>query len=68
MISDFRPASPELIQKIGEILVSGLGIIRNAGDLEKALHQLESLKGSNFREENRIYLAKAMLRFSLNIS
>ncbi len=65
MISDFRPASPELIQKIGEILVSGLGIIRNAGDLEKALHQLESLKGSNFREENRIYLAKAMLLSAL---
>ncbi|MBP3761456.1 MAG: FAD-binding protein [Ruminococcus sp.] len=63
-----KPASPVLIQKISEILLSGLGIVRNQTMLENALEKLYSLEKEreyNSRETNRFRLAEAMLKGAL---
>ena len=59
------PASPALIQDISQIVLSGLGIVRNAQDLTNALNALKKLESRNFREQNRLYLAEAMLLSAL---
>ncbi len=64
----FPPASPVLIQEISQILLSGLGIVRNQNDLQTALRELEMLsqkKVYSFYEQNRLLLAKAMLLSAL---
>ena len=61
-------ASPVLIQKISQILLSGLGIVRNQETLLKQLNALEVLANQrtySFYEQNRLLLAEAMLRSAL---
>ena len=61
-------ASPALIQRISGILLGGLGIVRNAETLQKALEELKSLaqeQTCNRRELDRLALAEAMLRSAL---
>lgn len=62
------PASPVLIRNISQILVSGLGIVRNQRSLQTALENLHSLseqKDYTFYEKNRLLLAEAMLLSAL---
>ena len=61
-------ASPVLIQELSEILLSGLGIVRNKSELEKSIDSLNALQNKreyNQKEQNRITLAKAMLLSAL---
>ncbi len=60
-----KPASPEWIREVSEILLSGLGIVRNAEQLVDAIERLAAVPASNLREENRLHLAEAMLRSAL---
>ena len=55
-------------QKMKEILLSGLGIIRNKESLEKALSDLEDLNNDthNQLEKDKALLGKAMLLSALN--
>ncbi len=65
---DIPPASPALIHEISQILLSGLGIVRNQDDLQNALNALEVLKNQreySFYEQNRLLLAEAMLLSAL---
>lgn len=62
------PASPALIEKISDILLSGLGIVRSAEMLENSLKNLGELRsGREYceREKCRFLLAEAMLRGAL---
>ena len=59
-------ASPKIIHQISEILLNGLGIVRNAETLTKALNALAELKPQNLPEQNRLKLAEAMLLSALN--
>ncbi len=64
----FIPASPVLIQEISQILLSGLGIVRNQKTLETALEKLKQLscqRTYHFYEQNRLLLAEAMLASAL---
>lgn len=61
-------ASPDLIAGISDILLMGLGIVRNEKEISRALQKLEDLSqqgGYNLRERNRLKLAEAMLRSAL---
>ena len=62
-----KEASSVLIEKISEILLGGLGIVRNENDLKNSLEKLSELekKPRNEREKNRIALAFAMLLSAL---
>ena len=55
------PASPGFIRRVSDILLSGLGIVRNEQALDAALGALAGLHPENAREENRLDLAQAML-------
>ena len=55
------PASPGFIRLVSDILLSGLGIVRNEQALDAALGALAGLHPENAREENRLALAQAML-------
>ena len=55
------PASPGFIRPVSDILLSGLGIVRNEQALDAALGALARLHPENAREENRLALAQAML-------
>ncbi|MBQ4466120.1 MAG: FAD-binding protein [Oscillospiraceae bacterium] len=62
------PASPVLIRRISEILLSGLGIVRSEQDLLQALGKLHALAAEKAylpRETARFQLAEAMLRSAL---
>ena len=57
-------ASPALIKEISEILLKGLGIVRNEKTLKKSLDLLNTFENKseyNQKEKNRLTLAKAML-------
>jgi succinate dehydrogenase / fumarate reductase flavoprotein subunit len=61
-------ASPILIESISQILLEGLGIVRNAEQLTQSLKKLKSLsqeRSYNLREQNRLKLAEAMLLSAL---
>ena len=61
-------ASPVLIGELSEILLGGLGIVRNEHELTKSLDLLNILENKreyNQKEQNRIMLAKAMLLSAL---
>ncbi len=65
---DITSASPALIQEISQILLSGLGIVRNQETLQNALVQLKKLsqqRNYHFYEQNRLLLAEAMLLSAL---
>lgn len=71
-IDEYEPfaqeASPELVERISDILLSGLGIVRSEEMLTKALSKLSALEKEreyNQRELNRFRLAQAMLRGAL---
>ena len=59
-------ASSKIIYQISEILLNGLGIVRNAETLTKALNTLAELNPQNLSEQNRLKLAEAMLLSALN--
>jgi succinate dehydrogenase / fumarate reductase flavoprotein subunit len=59
------PVSPMFIRLVSEILLSGLGIVRNEEQLAEAIMRLEAVKASSPREENHLHLAEAMLRSAL---
>ena len=56
-----EPASPAFIGEVRDILLSGLGIVRNEEQLTDALERLRSVHAQNQRERDRLYLAEAML-------
>ncbi|MBR4320697.1 MAG: FAD-binding protein, partial [Oscillospiraceae bacterium] len=58
-------ASSGIIYQISEILLTGLGIVRNAETLTNALNSLSELKPQNLSEQNRLKLAEAMLLSAL---
>ena len=70
-------ADPALILQLREILLAGMGIVREEEGMQKALDQVLALKeeaekdlqgqetGRNLRDKNRIHLAEAMLRSAL---
>lgn len=60
-----EPASPAWIAQVSQILLGGLGIVRNEAQLTAALDALRALHPQNPREENRLHLAEAMLRSAL---
>lgn len=72
-----READPALILQLREILLAGMGIVREEEGMQKALDQVLALKeeaekdlqgqetGGNLRDKNRIHLAEAMLRSAL---
>ena len=72
-----READPALILQLREILLAGMGIVREEEGMQKALDQVLALKeeaekdlqgqgtGRNLRDKNRIHLAEAMLRSAL---
>ncbi len=72
-----READPVLILQLREILLAGMGIVREEESMQKALDQVLALKeeaekdlqgqetGGNLRDRNRIHLAEAMLRSAL---
>ena len=65
---DFREASPQLVLEIRDILMQAMGIVRSAGELEKAEGELRLLlerDGLREREKNRIYLALAIVASAL---
>ncbi|MCR4645591.1 MAG: FAD-binding protein, partial [Oscillospiraceae bacterium] len=57
--------SPLLTEQIRDVLLSGLGIVRSEDSLTKALYALQNLTAQNEYEQNRLYLAEAMLRSAL---
>ena len=60
--------SPALIGRISEILLGGLGIVRNAESLQAALSALDALakeREYHRREQDRLLLAQAMLQSAL---
>ncbi|MBQ8922178.1 MAG: FAD-binding protein [Oscillospiraceae bacterium] len=62
------PADPRLILQIRDILLSGLGIVRDETTLQGALQSLAELSAareSNAREKARLCLAGAMLQAAL---
>lgn len=62
-----EPAAPAFIYEVRDILLSGLGIVRNESRINESLKVLEAMrqKIGNRREEQRFYLAKAMLECAL---
>ena len=60
-----QPASPAFISEVCEILLSGLGIVRNEQYLTNALKRLVSVIANNPREKSRLHLAEAMLKSAL---
>lgn len=58
------PADNRLIAKISDILLKGMGIVRNEQTLDECLSELSALENEkrNDRELSRISLAKAMLK------
>lgn len=63
-----QPASQELIADISRILLGGLGIVRNAQELGRALGELKLLEERRVlipRETARIRLAESILRSAL---
>ena len=61
-------ASAERIRQIREILLDGLGIVRNENEMQNALARLKRLAADNKlnkREQNRVCLARAMLMSAL---
>lgn len=57
---------PHYAKQLRDVLLSGLGILRNETDLKKAAEQLDSLPiTQNQTEINRRMLAKAMLLSAL---
>lgn len=73
-----READPALILQLREILLAGMGIVREEESMQKALDQVLALKeeaekslqgqetGRNLRDKNRIHLAEAMLRSAIS--
>lgn len=61
-----KPVSPIFARELGEILSGGLSIVRTEESMESALKKLGSLAPENEREENRRYLAQAMVRAALS--
>ena len=62
-------ADPALILQLREILLSGMGIVREEESMQKALDQVLSLQkqtGRCLRDRNRLTLAEAMLRSALS--
>ena len=62
-------ASPELIRRLRDILISGLGIVRNETLIKGALSELDELSSEseyNCRETARLDFARAMLISALN--
>ena len=60
--------SPVFDERLASILCDGLGIIRNETEMNTALDRCEELKkeGLNKAEENKLTLAKAMLKSAIN--
>ena len=61
-------ADTGLIYRIRDILLSGLGIVRNESEIKKSIAELSLLKGErqyNLRERARIELADALLECAL---
>ena len=60
-------AAPEFIYRIRDILLSGMGIVRNEAQLLKTMDALSGMKSvvTNRREEQRYRLAEAMLRSAI---
>ena len=62
-------ASPELIRRLRDILISGLGIVRNETLIKGALSELDELSSEreyNSRERARLDFGRAMLISALN--
>ncbi|MBQ3842535.1 MAG: FAD-binding protein [Ruminiclostridium sp.] len=57
--------SPMFVKETGAVLTRGLGIIRNASELQKALNELNAVKCENAVELARRELAAAMLMSAL---
>lgn len=60
-----EPDDPQIIGEISNILLDGLGIVRSADGLNRALQRLDALKANSaisVRTQNRLLLAEAMLR------
>ena len=64
----YDPTDETLLNKIKDILLQGLGIIRDEQGITKALKKIEALKqeGRNKSDEAAIGFAKAMLTSALN--
>ncbi len=63
-----QEASPVFIEKLSEILLGAMGIVRSERGIKKALSALDELsaeRGYNRRELDRLALAKAMLLSAL---
>ena len=61
------PAAPAFVYEVRDILLSGLGIVRNEACLNESLDALQAMrqKIQNQREEQRFHLAEAMLQCAL---
>ncbi|MCR4672697.1 MAG: FAD-binding protein [Lachnospiraceae bacterium] len=59
-------ASPVLVNRLSDILLEGLGIVRDGQSISAALEKVRAAAGENpdynLREKNRLILAEAMLK------